>query len=251
MDGYEVKRYPRARRVVTDAGWLHHRRHTIRGLVECDLTDVRPRLRSDGLSMTAYLAACAGRAVAEHPDVHAHKDWRGRLVVHRDVDVLVMVETTVEGTVMAVGHILREANLRSVADVSAELRSTQHNPADGPTGRMLRAGVRLPTPLRRAVLWAVTRSVRWSRRLRGTIVITSVGMFFDGAGWGFGLPSHPLGITVGGIGLKPRVVDGEVVAREVLDVTLEFDHDIVDGAPAARFARRFTELVESGTLLAA
>jgi pyruvate/2-oxoglutarate dehydrogenase complex dihydrolipoamide acyltransferase (E2) component len=35
-------------------------------------------------------------------------------------------------------------------------------------------------------------------------------------------------------------------SREYLNVTLSFDHDIVDGAPAARFAGRFTELVQSG-----
>ncbi len=29
-------------------------------------------------------------------------------------------------------------------------------------------------------------------------------------------------------------------------MTLSFDHDIVDGAPAARFARRLKELIESG-----
>jgi pyruvate/2-oxoglutarate dehydrogenase complex dihydrolipoamide acyltransferase (E2) component len=31
-------------------------------------------------------------------------------------------------------------------------------------------------------------------------------------------------------------------------VTLDFDHDIVDGAPAARFAQRFQELVENGNI---
>ncbi|MFN2167693.1 MAG: 2-oxo acid dehydrogenase subunit E2, partial [Anaerolineae bacterium] len=35
-------------------------------------------------------------------------------------------------------------------------------------------------------------------------------------------------------------------AREFLSLTMSFDHDIVDGAPAARFARRFTELLEQG-----
>jgi pyruvate/2-oxoglutarate dehydrogenase complex dihydrolipoamide acyltransferase (E2) component len=29
-------------------------------------------------------------------------------------------------------------------------------------------------------------------------------------------------------------------------VTLSFDHDIIDGAPAARFVSRFRELIASG-----
>jgi pyruvate/2-oxoglutarate dehydrogenase complex dihydrolipoamide acyltransferase (E2) component len=42
------------------------------------------------------------------------------------------------------------------------------------------------------------------------------------------------------------VVDGRIEIREYLCMTLCFDHDVVDGAPAARFTARFKELVESG-----
>jgi pyruvate/2-oxoglutarate dehydrogenase complex dihydrolipoamide acyltransferase (E2) component len=31
----------------------------------------------------------------------------------------------------------------------------------------------------------------------------------------------------------------------MLDLTISVDHDLVDGAPAARFARRLADLVES------
>jgi pyruvate/2-oxoglutarate dehydrogenase complex dihydrolipoamide acyltransferase (E2) component len=51
-------------------------------------------------------------------------------------------------------------------------------------------------------------------------------------------------ITVGGIVTKPRYVDGELRPRELFDLTISVDHEVVDGAPAARFARRLAELVE-------
>ncbi|MFZ2357889.1 MAG: 2-oxo acid dehydrogenase subunit E2 [Anaerolineae bacterium] len=38
-------------------------------------------------------------------------------------------------------------------------------------------------------------------------------------------------------------MDGAAAAHDARP-TLSFDHDIVDGAPAARFARRFVQLVE-------
>jgi pyruvate/2-oxoglutarate dehydrogenase complex dihydrolipoamide acyltransferase (E2) component len=41
-------------------------------------------------------------------------------------------------------------------------------------------------------------------------------------------------------------VGGEIRIREYLSVTISFDHDIVDGGPAARFAQRLKELVENG-----
>jgi pyruvate/2-oxoglutarate dehydrogenase complex dihydrolipoamide acyltransferase (E2) component len=39
----------------------------------------------------------------------------------------------------------------------------------------------------------------------------------------------------------------QVENREYLCLTVSFDHDIVDGAPAARFIQRFKDLVESGS----
>jgi pyruvate/2-oxoglutarate dehydrogenase complex dihydrolipoamide acyltransferase (E2) component len=75
-------------------------------------------------------------------------------------------------------------------------------------------------------------------------------MFGQSSGWGIGfLPMHTLGLTVGGIAEKPGVIDGQIAIREYLDLTITFDHDIVDGAPAARFAQRFKEMIESGRTL--
>jgi pyruvate/2-oxoglutarate dehydrogenase complex dihydrolipoamide acyltransferase (E2) component len=74
-----------------------------------------------------------------------------------------------------------------------------------------------------------------------------VGMFGQGSGWGVGfLPLHTLGLTVGGLTEKPGVVAGQIAIREYLDLTISFDHDIVDGAPAARFAQKLKGLIEGG-----
>ena len=81
-------------------------------------------------------------------------------------------------------------------------------------------------------------------------MVTSVGMFGRGGGWGIGfLPTHNLGITVGGISQKPGVKDGKIQVREFLNLTISFDHDIIDGAPAARFTQSLVELIETAAVL--
>jgi len=55
---------------------------------------------------------------------------------------------------------------------------------------------------------------------------------------------------VGGISRKPAVVGDRIEPREILHLTVGFDHDVVDGAPAARFVQRLTELIEGGYGLA-
>jgi pyruvate/2-oxoglutarate dehydrogenase complex dihydrolipoamide acyltransferase (E2) component len=72
-------------------------------------------------------------------------------------------------------------------------------------------------------------------------------MFGAGNGWGIPVGGPlPLVLTVGGIVEKPGIVDGRIELREYLSLTISFDHDIVDGAPAARFAAHLKQLIECG-----
>jgi pyruvate/2-oxoglutarate dehydrogenase complex dihydrolipoamide acyltransferase (E2) component len=80
----------------------------------------------------------------------------------------------------------------------------------------------------------------------GTVLVSSIGMFGTGGGWGIPVPNHSLQLTLGGIGEKPGVVDHRVEVRKYMSVTVSFDHDVIDGAPAARFIQRLKELVEDG-----
>jgi pyruvate/2-oxoglutarate dehydrogenase complex dihydrolipoamide acyltransferase (E2) component len=73
-----------------------------------------------------------------------------------------------------------------------------------------------------------------------------MGMF--GAGGGHIIPYQhsSLCISVGGITRKPGIVDDRIEPREYLSITATFDHDITDGAPAARFAQVLKEYIERG-----
>lgn len=104
----------------------------------------------------------------------------------------------------------------------------------------------LPAFLRRLLYRASIRTPQGMKKRAGTVLVTAVGMFGKGDGWGIPLSIHTLAVTLGGIAEKAIVLDGETEIREFLNVTISVDHDIVDGAPAARFAQRLKELVESG-----
>jgi pyruvate/2-oxoglutarate dehydrogenase complex dihydrolipoamide acyltransferase (E2) component len=98
-------------------------------------------------------------------------------------------------------------------------------------------------------LWVLFKDPKLIKEYYGTVLVTSIGMFGAGSGWGIPVPNHTLQLTLGGIAEKPGVVDGRIEVREYLSVTISFDHDIIDGAPAARFTQRLKELIESGNSL--
>jgi hypothetical protein len=106
----------------------------------------------------------------------------------------------------------------------------------------------LPTFLFRFLLSMLGRDPQLMKKYVGTVALSSVGMFGKGAGWGIPPATPPsLWVTVGGIGEKPGVVDGQITIRDYLSLTISFDHEIIDGAPAARFTQRLKNLIESGS----
>ena len=51
-------------------------------------------------------------------------------------------------------------------------------------------------------------------------------------------------LGVGRILSKPVGVEGQIVLRDMMALSLSFDHRLLDGAPAARFLQRVKQLVE-------
>lgn len=238
---------------VLDSG---RRKNLMHGFVQLDVTDARRLIREAvergeaRPSFTAFLTHCVARAVAEHPGVHAYRR-RGRLVLFEDVDVNLQVAVEHRGQQIVRSMLLRGAQRSSVAELTAAIRAAQAEEADEEhrTNRRYR-GARLfaavPRPLRALAWRAVMADPFTFKRLGGTVGVSSVGMFGSG-GWGLVAGPPSLMVTVGGIERVPRLRDGALVERELLCVTLSFDHAVVDGAPAARFTARLAELVGSAT----
>jgi hypothetical protein len=149
-------------------------------------------------------------------------------------------------------HTLHDADIRSVPDLSGELRRVKTEPFAAPSARWAERyapwATRIPGVI--PVVYAVMARSTASRRQIGTIAVTSIGMFGAGAGYGLTpLTFMSLELIVGGISQQPRVVDGQVQVREVLNLTIAIDHDVIDGAPAARFAAELRELIETAAVL--
>jgi pyruvate/2-oxoglutarate dehydrogenase complex dihydrolipoamide acyltransferase (E2) component len=252
---YTVLPFPLERQLIIEGGRLASRKHTVVGLIEVDVTEPRRRIREhkartgEAISFTAFVIACLGQAVGENKAVHAYRDWRNRLILFDEVDVNMSVEIELEGRKVVLPHFIRAANKRTVRDIHSEIRAVQAKPE-----RTREFGVlwfvRLPRVVRDIFYWFVFKNPQWLKASFCTVGLTAVGMFGKGGGWAIPYNVHTLDVALGGIAEKPGVVDGGIEIREYLCLTLMFDHDIIDGAPAARFAQRFKELIESGDGLA-
>lgn len=104
---------------------------------------------------------------------------------------------------------------------------------------------RIPLFLVSKLMRWMTRSPRWALRL-GVVGVNNLGMGSHVAGWGLSPGAGTLGVTIGGISRRLGMVDGQAAEQEIAHLTLTFDHDVIDGAPAGRFTSQLLELIASG-----
>jgi hypothetical protein len=242
------------RRMVSDIGAVAGRRHAIPAWFTVDVTDVLPRLHTEPhVSLTVLVAGTVARVVARHPRLHALRDVRGRVVTFEEVDVNVSVEAVVDGQPFPVNHVLRSSQVRSLRDLGEELHRVKAEPEGVSSRHLVRAAevyLTLPAPVRRCLLGSVRRFPDRQKALMGTVGVTSVGM--HGRGGGVGLPFlvHTLDVLVGGLETRPGFdAGGAVVPRQHLSISVVVDHDVVDGAPLARFIADLRDDLEAGRAL--
>jgi pyruvate/2-oxoglutarate dehydrogenase complex dihydrolipoamide acyltransferase (E2) component len=245
----QVIPYAKSRHFMEEAIRSTHHKPMMHGLLEVDVTTARGYLREvkartgASPSFTAFIIACLGRAVDEHKYVHALRKGSHHLVLFGEVDVLTWIEREIAGQPQVLPCIVRAANHKTFPEIHDQIRAAQVQDLAKIEVGGAKASQLLPAWLFRPYFSLATRIGKrfpqaWKQSW-GTVTLSAVGMVGNGAGWGIP-PSSPsiCWITVGGIGHKREDVDGQSSTREYLSLTVSFDHNLVDGAPAARFTER-------------
>jgi pyruvate/2-oxoglutarate dehydrogenase complex dihydrolipoamide acyltransferase (E2) component len=252
---YKVIPYSKLRRVLAMTLHSAQRKSMVRGLIEVDVSRARAYLREhkantgESLSFTGFIIACLAHAVDENKSLHACRKGRKHLVLFDEVDVSTLIEREMADQKQPIVYIIRAANKKTFREIHHEIRKAQVEEVEK-SWEGYRDFRFIPLVVLRLIWpifwWMLGRYPRVQKKYGGTVCLSAVGMFGRGAGWGIAITEHPLDLTLGGIAEKPGVVDGQITIREYLSITLSFDHDLIDGAPAARFTQRLKELIESG-----
>jgi pyruvate/2-oxoglutarate dehydrogenase complex dihydrolipoamide acyltransferase (E2) component len=283
---FKLVPFPKMRRVLSIMLSSVRRKNMMHGLVEMDLTKAHQYMRDYkartgvSLSLTAFIVTCLAHAVDENKSVQAYRKGKNQFILFNDVDVTVQVERKQGGQIKPATskqstmsshqnehgtvhthqyyrvdtlfpHIIKAANKKSFMEIHQEIRAAQEEKIESTLKfKALNWIAFLPAFMIefiwRLLWWLIKRNPRLQKNYGGTVGVTAVGMFGKGSGWGIPTAAHTLDITLGGIGEKPILINGLLENREYLNMTISMDHDIIDGAPATRFALRLKELIESG-----
>ena len=261
---YTRKRVPFRRRLTMESLDAVPQGHYMLALLELDVTDALSAVEAQKaagtrVSLFSFVAQCIATVLAEQPSFNAIRGG-SKIYEFEDVDLNIPVER--EASSGPAPHLLvvRRAARKSAAEIYAEIEGARRNfAAEAAVGREDRRAQRLM----RVFLWLPKLVRSWAlcflagrpllvKRLTGTTFLTSVEKFSGLRGFVVPYLAGPVAtsFTIGSTADKALARDGSVVVRRCLSMTVAFNHDIVDGGPAARFATRLAHLIENPALIA-
>ena len=255
--GFTLKTFPKRRKLVADIAWLSRSRHAMRGMIEVDITDARSSIhewrRRTGkpLSFTSFLVSSVAKAVAANPEVNACHASRGRIAYFEDVNVLTMIEVPdFDGMKIPVGHLIKAADKLEVGGIQDTIDRFRSNYNDASETRLQDLLTKFPQSVRRMLFARMPLNPDFVQKNIGTVIVSAVGMFLPRhAAWALGQSNHTVSLWVGSTMERLCMIKGNITPRTMACITIDLDHNIIDGAPAARFIAMLVKMIEKASVL--
>ena len=196
---------------------------------ELDLTQLvelrkrlKPQLEEKGIKLTylPFFIKVAAIALKEFPQVNACFDEEDRSILELSNVNVGFAADTKNGLMVP---ILKDADKKSIKEIAGEISKLA---ADAREGKISVDDLK-----------------------GGGFTLTNIGSI--GGMMSVPVVYHPQAAIMGMHSITPRPVvrDGEIVIRDIMYISLAFDHRIIDGADAARFAGRMKQLLENPVLM--
>jgi len=182
--------------------------------MEVDMRNAERLREETQASYTDMLVKAVAKALREKPIMNATLE-DGQIKVFEDINVGVAVATD-KGLVVPV---IREADKKTLDAIAATLRGFVEKARQGKLAKEDLAS--------------------------GTFTVTNLGMYGVDVFIPIINPPETAILGVGRVTEKPVVVNGQITIKPIIQLSLSFDHRIVDGAPAAQFLHRVKQILES------
>jgi pyruvate/2-oxoglutarate dehydrogenase complex dihydrolipoamide acyltransferase (E2) component len=233
--------------------------HNMHALIELDVTDLRKRLRSQrmkgqNISFFGFLLSAIGKAIDENKELN-HIRCGKKIYYFNEVDIDIPIELKLNGIMIPRKYIVRNAGIKSAMEISQEIdnakKSWKESGIAGEEDKWSQRWIKIASIIPKWLFKYITKYYANKplilKKRFGTTYVTSISGFSEISG--FAIPfisgkTRPVAFTIGSIVKKPGVVSSEIRIREYLSMTISINHDLVDGAPAARFVNRLKQQIE-------
>jgi len=170
------------------------------------------------VSFNDIILKAVATALAQHPEVNAH--WLGDKIRYFNRVHVGMAVAIEEGLITPV---IFDADRKRMSEISSEARELAKR--------------------------ARERKLKPEEYTGSTFSVSNLGMFGIDQFTAIINPPEVGILAVGALEEKPVIIDGELVHRKRMRVTMSCDHRVVDGALGARFLQTLRRLIENPLML--
>jgi pyruvate/2-oxoglutarate dehydrogenase complex dihydrolipoamide acyltransferase (E2) component len=251
---YAAKPLSFNRKAVIASATVTSRKNSIHCLTDVDISVPRQYIKEyqknhgEKLSLTAYITKCLAESIREFPQFNSFIKGN-KLIVLDGLTISVLVERELHGEKTPEPVGIRTAQDKSYREIHNEIREAQSR-KDSYLGSY--SGMSLiryiPGFLMRMFVRIAERNIKMADKY-GKVCVTAVGMYNMDAIWFIPHGSATILVTIGGIDRKVVETGDGFQLREHLCLTVSFDHNIVDGPPAARFIKHFSDTIRSAEII--
>lgn len=256
---YTISDIPPSRIPTIDVLEMGISKHHVKALLEIDVTAALTAMKEyesrtgNKLSFTAWMVKCISATIEKHKPINSYINVKRRkMVTFEDIDITVIVEKEADGQKVPLPYVVRKTNEKTAEQIGREIHMFRdadfYQEKNQPSKKMNGLSALyafLPQSIRMMYWKQVGKNPFFAKKTMGTAVVTSVGMMGKINGYLIPNTIFTLCFGLGSIVKKPGVIENQVAIRDVLFVTILFDHDIVDGGPAARFVGDLVALIEN------
>jgi chloramphenicol O-acetyltransferase len=237
--------------------------HNMYALVEFDITDIREKLRTkrmngENISFFGFLLYAIAQTIGENMELNHIRKGK-KLYYFDEVDINLPIELNYNGARIPRNYVLRNAAKKSAAEITKEIEDAKKKGNEtGTIGeddewaqKWFKIAATFPKWIVKPLMKFFSKNPFTVKKGFGTTYVSSVSGFTSVSGYPipfFGGETRPLAFAIGNLMKKPGVTGNEIKIREYVSMTIAINHDLVDGAPAARFVNRLKERVEGKIL---
>lgn len=218
------------------------------------------RTSANKITVTHLVAKAIALTLQKYPDLNGIIRFK-QIYLRESVDIFlqVAIEGTSGGKPDLSGALIRNCDQKSLEAIAGELKNKSCAVREGDDPQF-KSSLNLLKIVPDFLLGFILRFITFCmydlglplRKLGipedpfGSAMVTSVGMFQVPPGFAPIVPMSrvPLLICIGEVKPRPWVVDGQVVARPILDACTTFDHRFIDGLTGAKMARYFQGILQ-------
>jgi pyruvate/2-oxoglutarate dehydrogenase complex dihydrolipoamide acyltransferase (E2) component len=260
-ENFSYKNIPQTRIATFDTFAIGLKKHHVSALLEFDVTESRKklqRLRKNGIrvSFNGWIIKVISSVMEKNPEASAYLYNKKKLIIFNDINVSIIIEKKINNNKVPIPLVIEKTNNKSALDITWEIESAKNQKLTNgdivinkQTSISEKFYCVLPGFLRRVVWKVILSNPKFTYKKMGNVLVTSIGMIGRVNGWFIHKSIHPISFGIGSIIKKPVVIENEIKIREILNMTILVDHDLIDGAQMVRMLNDLTKQMESGTLI--